>query len=56
MSVSPVSQWVDKVQAAVDAVVLDVPPVEARLIPQVLVVPLIAVVNHWLPTEVVTEQ
>lgn len=49
---SPMTKRVYKVQAAVDSVVLYVPPVEARLVSQVLVVLLVTIVDHRLPAEV----
>lgn len=49
---SPVTKGVYEVEAAVDPVVLNVSPVETRLISQVLVVLLITVVDDWLPAEV----
>ena len=42
---------INEVQTAVNAVVFDVASVEARLIPQVLVILLIDEVNDWLPAE-----
>lgn len=49
---SPVAKRVDEVEAAMDSVVLDVPPVETRLISEVLVILLITVVNYRLPAKV----
>ena len=40
----------DEVKTDVDTVVLDVAPVQSRLVPQVLVVLLVDVVDDWLPT------
>lgn len=51
MMSSPVTKRVDEVETAVDSVVFNVPPVKARLVPEVLVVLLIAVVNDRLPAE-----
>ena len=45
----PVASWVDKIEAAVDPVVFNVPPVQARLISEVLVVFLIDELNDWSP-------
>ena len=46
---SPVAERVDEVEATVDAMVFNVPSVEARLVSQVLVILLIAVVDDRLP-------
>ena len=46
---SPVSKWWDKVEAAVDPVVLDVLPVQPTLVPEVLFKLLVDVVCDWLP-------
>ncbi len=43
------SYGVDEVEAAVDAMILNVPPVETTLIPQVLLILLIHIVYHGLP-------
>ena len=45
----PVANWVDEVEAAVDPVIFDVPPVQAGLVSEVLVVLLIDELDDWPP-------
>ena len=45
----PVAEGRDEVDAAVDAVILDVLPVEATFITEILLKLLVDVVGHWLP-------
>lgn len=45
----PMATWVDKVEATVNTVILDVPSVQTRLVAEILVILIIHIVNNGLP-------
>lgn len=51
----PVAKWRDKVEAAVDSVVLDVASVQPALISEVLFKLLVDVVFYWIPADTDTQ-
>lgn len=51
VSTVPMAKWRDKVEAAVDSVVLDVPSVQTAFISEVLFKLLVDVVFYWLPAD-----
>lgn len=52
----PVAEWRDKVEAAVDPVVLDVSPVQAALVSEVLFKLLVDVIFYVFPATQTTDQ